>query len=166
VSDLLSLACIEDKDNELICSVFDVGGAVSDAVSEMEQLAREKGLSIQMRIEPGVNVKSDRASVGKILAILLDNAIKYTDEGGEITVDVSREKSGAVCAVKNSGGGVPEEELPRLFDRFYRGDPARSDENRGSGLGLSIAAAAAERLGASLTAASVPGQYTELRLTM
>ena len=166
VSDLLSLACIEDKDNEQIMSFFDISGVAAGAVYEMEQLANEKGLSIQKHIEPGVEVKSDRESVAKILTILLDNAIKYTAEGGEISVSVSKEKNSVVCSVRNSGGGVTDEELPRLFDRFYRGDPARSPENRGSGLGLSIAEAAAEMIGAKLTAASAAGMYTEFRLTL
>jgi len=109
-------------------------------------------------------VSSDRSSVLKIFSILLDNAIKYTDKGGQISVTVSKEGRHAVFAVRNSGEGVPKEELPRLFDRFYRGDPARSSENGGSGLGLSIAASIAQRLGAKLTACSEPGQYMEFRL--
>ena len=164
VSDLLSLACMEDKENELQMSAFDLSSVVADAVYETEQTAKDKGLDINCSIQPEITVTSDRASVLKILSALLDNAVKYTDEGGEISVTVRKEKQHIVCAVRNSGDGVPGEELPRLFDRFYRGDPARTSENSGSGLGLSIASAIAERLGAVLSASSVPGQYTQFSL--
>ena len=164
VNDLLSLACMEDRENELRTGLFDLGRAADEAMSEAEQTATEKGLGVRRFIEPGMEVNSDRASVLRILSVLLDNAIKYTEAGGEISVSVKKEKQHIGCYVRNSGEGVPKEELPRLFDRFYRGDPSRSSENGGSGLGLSIAGAIAERLGARLVADSVLGEYTEFCL--
>ena len=164
VGNLLSLADMQHKERAKAASALDLSCLVSDSVNDMEQPALEKGLAIRRRIEPDVEIMSDADSVMRILEALLDNAIKYTAIGGAITVTLSKEKHRAVFAVRNSGEGVPKDELPLLFDRFYRGDPARSSGGGGSGLGLSIAATVAERLGAKLAASSEPGLYTEFRL--
>ena len=166
VGNLLSLARMEDKEHEILMAAFDMSQTVIDAVSDMEQAALEKGLNVEKRIEPGIEIKSDKEQTRRILTILLDNAIKYTESGGEITISLTKEKRHVVCAMRNSGEGIPQKELPRLFDRFYRGDPARTSENGGFGLGLAIAKAISERLGAKLTATSAPGQHTEFRLLM
>ncbi|MDR0491677.1 MAG: HAMP domain-containing histidine kinase [Oscillospiraceae bacterium] len=163
VGDLLSLSRMEDKEHEFRAMLFSLSDTVSDAVSEMEPAALEKGLFITRGIDPDIEVESDRGQVFKVLSILMDNAIKYTDRGGEISVCLRREKRYAEFAIRNSGEGIAPENLPRLFDRFYRGDPSRSYENGGHGLGLSIARAIAERLGAKLSADSEPGQYAEFR---
>ena len=164
VGDLLSLARMEDKEHEINMSLFDLSTTVADAVSEMEQAALEKGLVIDSRIDPDINISNDKVHILKILDILLDNAIKYTDAAGEISVLLKTEKRHVTCSVRNSGDGIPQDDLPRLFDRFYRGDPARASDNGGYGLGLAIAKSVAERLGVKLVAVSEPGQYTEFRL--
>ena len=161
---LLSLARLEETGHELQVSSFDLSAAVAAAVSEIEQTAQEKGLQVTARIEPDIQAESDREQMLNILNLLLDNAVKYTNDGDEITVSLQKEKRRIVCTVRNSGEGIPPEDLPRLFDRFYRGDPARSSGNGGYGLGLAIAKAAANRLKAELTVSSEQGQYTEFLL--
>ena len=163
IGDLLSLARMEDNGHELHITAFDLSAAISGALTDTEQAAADKGLAADRQIEPDIEVISDREDILRIAVILLDNAVKYTDEGGSISVSLKKEKRCAVFTVRNSGEGIPQEELPRLFDRFYRGDPARSSDVVGYGLGLAIAGAAAERLGAKLVADSEPG-YTEFRL--
>ena len=164
VVDLLSLARMEDKEHEITLAAFDLSAAVSDSVSDMEQPALEKGISIDTLVEPGIEVTNDKEYLQKILAVLLDNAVKYTESGGEISVSLKKEKRRVTCCVRNSGEGIEREELARVFDRFYRGDPARSSDTGGYGLGLAIAKSAAERLGVKLTADSVPGRYTEFKI--
>ena len=164
--DLLSLARMEGKDHDLLITTFDLSAAVSGAISEMGHSAQKKELVVETHIEPGIEIESDKAHVLRILDILLDNAIKYTDDGGEVSVSLKREKRFVICTVRNSGGGIPKDDLPRLFDRFYRGDPARSSETEGYGLGLSIAKSAADQIGAGLTAISEPDHYTEFRLQL
>jgi signal transduction histidine kinase len=164
VNSLLSLAGMEEARLAPQKYIFDMCGAVDEAVSEIEAAALEKGLTIHRNITSGTEIESDREQICKILAILFDNAVKYADCGGEVTALLKKEKRHVICSVRNSGEGIPPEELPRLFDRFYRGDPARSSENSGYGLGLAIAKAIADQLGASLTAESVLGEYTEFRL--
>jgi len=164
VNKLLALASVEDAQIAIQKNLFDLSGTVAEAVSEMEAAAIEKGLVLNKEIEPGIEIESDREHVRKVLYILLDNAVKYTGDGGELTVSLKKERRHITCAVCNSGEGIPTESLPYIFDRFYRGDPARSSENSGYGLGLSIAKAVSNQLGAKLTVVSVMGEYTEFRL--
>lgn len=161
VSNLLSLAQMEDAEHETITTAFDFSLLVEDAAAEMEAAALDKGLRITKNIEPDITLKNDRENVRQILSILLDNAVKYTDNGGDIMISLKNTKHQVLCKIRNSGEGIPAEDLPRLFDRFYRGDPARSSENSGYGLGLAIAKTIAERLGAKLSANSETGEYTE-----
>ena len=165
VSGMLSLVSLEDAQLELQSGSFDFSGVASDATDEIEAPSLEKGLTIRREIEPGVEIESDREHVRKVLSILLDNAVKYTDSGGEVTVSLIRENRNTVCTVRNTGKGIPAEDLPRLFDRFYRGDPARSSAISGYGLGLSIAKAITNQLGAELTVESIPDEYTEFKLS-
>jgi len=166
VSSMLSLVSIEDSQLQLQSSNFDLSAEVTAAVCDMEAAALEKNLDFIKDITPEVTVESDSEHVRRILSILLDNAVKYTESGGEITVSLGREKRRAAFSVRNSGDGIPPEHLPRVFDRFYRADPSRSSENNGYGLGLAIAKALANQLGAELSVDSVPGEYTEFKLLL
>ena len=161
---MLSLISLEDTQLELRRGPLDLSAAVSSAVDEIEAPAVKKSLSVYREIESGVEVDSNWEHVHRILSILLDNAVKYTDVGGEIVISLSKENKRVVCSVRNSGSGIPAEDLPRLFDRFYRGDPARSSEISGYGLGLSIAKGLANQLGAELTVKSVLGEFAEFSL--
>ena len=165
VSSLLNLARMEEAQFELQKLQFDLSAVAICAVSEIEAAVHVKGLSISKEIEPDIEIESDKEQVRQILSILLDNATKYTDSGGDIKVSLKKEKRNIVFSVRNSGGVIPPGDLARLFDRFYRGDPARSSGNGGYGLGLSIAKTAAEKLNARLTADSKPNMYTEFCLS-
>jgi len=165
VNSLLSLLSMEDAQPGLQKVPLDLSGTVLESICEMEAAALEKNLRIQTDIEPDVEIRSDRESIEKVLSILLDNAIKYTVADGEISVSLKSEKHDAVYTVRNSGEGIPSEELPRVFDRFYRGDPARSSDNSGYGLGLAIAKSILERLDAEISAESVAGEYTQFTIT-
>ena len=164
VGSLLSLASMEDSQLLPQSSLFDLSAEASEAVTEVKAAAFEKGLLINNEIEPDIEIESDREHVRKILDILLDNAVKYTDNSETITVSLTQEKRHVTCTVRNSGDGIPPEDLPHLFDRFYRRDPARSSDNGGYGLGLAIAQAIAKQLDAVLTVDSIEGEYTEFKL--
>lgn len=166
IGGLLSLARMEDTEHELRRAAFNLSEAVGSAVNETEHAAHDKGLTLNIQIEQDINVINDREQIQKILEILLDNAIKYSDKDGDVSISLIKEKRHAVCVIRNSGEGVRIEDLPRLFDRFYRGDPARTSDTGGYGLGLAIAKSIAERLGVKLSADSKPGQYTEFRFTI
>ena len=163
---LLSLTRIGDTGYELVAARVDLSEVVASAVSDFEQQASEKGLVINTDIGLDIEVESDREQIIRILSVLMDNAIKFSDNGGEIAVLLRKERHRAVCSVSNSGNGIEQKDIPRLFDRFYRADPSRSSETGGYGLGLSIAKAAADRLGAALTVKSEPGRCTEFSLIL
>lgn len=166
VSNLLSLAQMEDAENKPVAASFNLSGLVEDTAAEMEAAALDKGIIITKDIKPNITLDNDRESIRQILSILFDNAVKYTGNGGDILISLSTSKHHTLCKIRNNGEGIPAEDLPRLFDRFYRGDPARSSENSGFGLGLAIAKAVAERLGIQLSADSKAGEYTEFVLSV
>jgi signal transduction histidine kinase len=129
-----------------------------------EDLADERGLVIETRAEGDLTIPVDRNRIRQVLANLLDNAVKYTPRGGRIDVAAARDGSDAVVTVSDTGIGIPPDELPRIWERLYRGDKSRSE--RGLGLGLSFVKAIVGAHGGRVAVRSIPGQGTtfELRL--
>ena len=164
VGSLLSLASMDDTRYELHSNTFDISEEMMAAVSEMEVIAVDKGITINNEIESEILIESDKEQVQKILSTLMENAVKYTPFNGIITVSVTKEKRRIICAVRNSGPGIPQNELPNVFDRFYRGDPARSSDNSGYGLGLAIAKTIADKISAKLSVESTEEEYTEFKV--
>lgn len=111
----------------------------SGVAAAYEDLALAEGKTLTVRTSDNVLVQGDRDKLQQLLAILLDNALKYTEEGNAIRVSVEERGASALLLVSDNGVGVSSEDLSRVFDRFYRADKARSRETGGNGLGLSIA---------------------------
>ena len=130
---------------------------VCDAALSMEAVAYEKGLTLTQRIEPDIVLNSDGDRLAQVVGILLDNAIKYADENGHVEIALKRGKQKAVFSIRNTGEGIPAAALPRIFDRFYRADPARARDGS-YGLGLPIAKAVIEGLGGKIYAESAEGE--------
>ncbi len=122
---------------------FCVGDALLDVAADFETAARMAGKSFLVNVPPGVCVRGDEAALRQLLAILLDNAVRYSDEGAVIEVMLRRKRRRVLLEVSNPCEGLDMERLDRLFDRFYRGDASRSGK-RGHGIGLSIAKGLAE----------------------
>lgn len=158
INDLLTLAKLEDTKPQEPIVTFDLSHTVKTVLSSMEAAMVEKNIALSVSITPNITVKSDPEGLKQVVAILLDNAIKYTDTHGEINVALAPFKRQVVLSVKNSGKGIPAEALPKIFDRFYRADPSRTHENGSYGLGLSIAKAVLDRVGAEIQAQSVEGE--------
>ena len=102
-------------------------------------LAFERGLTLDTEPEAGISVKGDARALTQLLAILIDNALKYARSGSVVTVRLARQKKHALLSVHNEGEVIPQDALPHLFDRFYRVDKSRARAQGGYGLGLSIA---------------------------
>jgi signal transduction histidine kinase len=135
----------------------DVSALVDDACSLFLALAEEKQITLDWRAPPGIAMTGDTRMVQRMLGNLLDNAIKYTPQGGRVSVDVSRHgEAGVAIAVKDTGEGIRAEDLPHIFERFYRADPSRS--LGGSGLGLSFARAVARAHGGDIHVESAPAR--------
>jgi len=165
ISGLLSLAQMDDMRQNLQNCAFDLSGTVDGAIREINPIADGKNINITEQIEENVGIVSDMEHIKQVLLILLDNAVKYSDHNGSILVTLKKNPRNVTCAIRNTGEGIPQENLPRVFERFFRGDPARSSENNGYGLGLAIAKDIMENLGAKLTVKSTPGEYTEFTMT-
>ena len=160
IDSLLDLARTDEINPQTQKQTFCLSALAKEAVLEMEATAFEKGIKINTEIEPDIQITSDIDAIKQILSIFLDNAIKYTNENGTIEVLLKKVKRQVVCSVKNSGKGIKAENLPKVFDRFYRGDQSRSTENASYGLGLSIAKATIDRLGGRITAESTENKTT------
>ncbi|MDR2572411.1 MAG: HAMP domain-containing histidine kinase [Oscillospiraceae bacterium] len=166
VRDMLSLASIDEAETNLIIEKIRLNEIIEDAVLEIEPAALEKGINIKRSIEPDMIIENDKEHVLKIANIFLDNAVKYTNVGGSISVSLYNDKRTAVLSVRNTGDGIPQDDLERVFDRFYRSDASRSSQSGDYGLGLAIAKAAAECIGAKLSAKSTQGEYTQFNLVL
>ena len=166
IRDMLSLASIDESKTNLIIEQVKLSEAIEEAIVEIETAAMEKDVIIERHIEPDIVVEDAKEHILKIVNVYLDNAVKYTDNGGNISVSLHRDKRTVILAVKNTGDGIPQEDLERVFDRFYRSDPSRSSESGDYGLGLAIAKAAAECIGAKLSVHSTPGELTEFCLVL
>ena len=137
VADLLSIAELERAGATPRISSFDMREVVLAQVREMETAAKRAGLSLELEDGDPVQVRADRVRIEQVVANLLDNATKYTEEGG-VKVRLGTRDGYAWCEVADTGPGIPDEDRPRIFERFYRIDKARSRQKGGTGLGLSI----------------------------
>lgn len=137
INQLVTLSRLDESQDHIVRSAFDLSAAVEDTVSEFQPLAAERGKRLRAAIEPGICYEGDEGLIRRLVSILMDNAVKYCDQGGEIRVEVSQRRH-PVLTVENTYAGVGSLELDRLFDRFYRADKARTFSGS-FGVGLSIA---------------------------
>ena len=153
MQNLLTLSKMDEADLNLPMQDFDLGALIGETAAAFEEPAREKGLALSVET-PEITVKANRDSVGQLIGILLDNAVKYTPEGGEISVTASAEGSFVILREQNTVSPDDCEQNPeRLFDRFYRRDEARTQKKGGYGIGLSAARAIAAANGGQISAA-------------
>ena len=157
VSDLLTLARADSGHLQLAREPVDLSDLAAALLKDLEPFARAKGLTLQREIGDSVAVSGDPDRLRQLGLILLDNAVRYT-EVGAVTLRLGRDGHNAVLAVSDTGPGIAGEHLPRLFDRFYRTDAARSAESGGAGLGLAIAKWIVEAHGGRITVASTLGR--------
>ena len=137
VEDLLTLAELERPDTLLRREPVDLRELAAEQVVEAGEVATRNGLALRLEPGPPVPIVGDRRRLAQAIGNLVDNAVKYT-EAGRVTVTVGAEGPRAWCEVCDTGPGIPAEDLPRVFERFYRVDKARSRDKGGTGLGLSI----------------------------
>lgn len=166
VDDLLELSRLESGAQPPSLEPLDCAAVVADVVTSFAKIAARKSISLDAEEAEVPRVLGDSDRLRRILEHLVDNALKYTPDGGRVGVRVAPEGDGAMVSVEDTGPGITAEHLPRLFERFYRVDTARSRELGGTGLGLSIVKHLAESMGASVRVASTPGRGStfEVRL--
>jgi signal transduction histidine kinase len=158
VEDLRTLALADAGQLALERIPTDFPGLVQRVAGRFTPTAagRQVGLRLDLPDAPILPILLDPQRIEQILGNLLSNALRYTPDGGQITLALAPSDGGATLSVRDTGPGIPAEALPHLFERFYRADRARSRETGGSGLGLTIARQLAEAHGGTLTAANHP----------
>jgi len=170
VNDLLVLSKADSQALKLKRQPLDVRDLIERSVHKLAPQLEEKGLLVEVSASDGPwLVLADADRIEQVLVNLLDNAIKYSPQGERITVAIDDEGPTPEMmgvAVRDQGLGIPAEDLPRVFERFYRVDRARSRDGGGSGLGLSIAKAIVEAHGGGITLSSEEGQGTTVRFTL
>lgn len=161
INQLLTLARSDAGNSRMELVSSDVAELAGEVVSETMALASEKGLTVSTQLpETPVRVAIDERSFRRMLLILLDNAIKYTPEGGNIAISLIEDARAVAIAVADTGGGIPADQLPFIFDRFWRADKVRSRDTGGTGLGLAIAREIAQSHRAELMVESSVGVGT------
>jgi signal transduction histidine kinase len=153
VEDLLQLARREDRAT-LCREHVNLSNLLTDVVDSLHPLADARGLALHSQIPEGLAMNGDMDALIRLFVNLIDNAIKYT-ERGEISVNARTEGNELIVDVIDTGRGIPPRHLPRIFDRFYRVNPARS--SGGAGLGLAIASQVAHLHGGRLEVLSKQG---------
>ena len=140
-------------------------GEVAQRVLELYRyLAEEKNIQISVRITRGLSLVADPSRIGQVLANLVDNAIKYTPENGRVDIEAYKSSEDIIISVKDTGSGISREDLPRIWDRLYRGDQSRSQ--RGLGLGLSLVKAIVAAHGGKVQVNSEPGRGSTFTITI
>lgn len=140
VGDLLTVARSDNKAIQLKLAKLDLGALATQTARMMQPLADKKHITLTAEHLPKTIVQADEQKIRQLVLILVDNAVKYTPDGGEVTVALRPAPKGqVVLAVSDTGIGIAPEDRERIFDRFYRVDKARSREMGGNGLGLAIA---------------------------
>jgi signal transduction histidine kinase len=158
VQGLLALSRLDGGEGQLEWTVFDLAKVVSTTTEQMYLLAEDKGIQLECRASMPALIKGDPARVKQVVVNLVDNAINYTPPGGRVDVSAKKVNSHAVFEVADTGIGIPENARSKIFDRFFRVDPARSRELGGAGLGLSIVKSICAAHGCEVTVESELGK--------
>ena len=158
ISDLLVLTRMDNKRDAMKIEEIDMSGLTEETVRLLTPAAQQRGQTLESEVAPGLRLAGDRSKLHQVLSNLIDNAMKYTQDGGEVRVALQESGEWLIWQVKDNGVGIPEEDQQHIFDRFYRVDKARSRETGGTGLGLSIVRQLVTMHGGEVTVESEPGK--------
>jgi signal transduction histidine kinase len=165
IDDLLDLSRIESGGWTPTPVRVDVAAAAAEAMGPYREEAKKRGASIEVSVDPNAaSLRADPVALRQALGNLVENAVRYTPSGGTITIFSRIEDHGISVGVRDTGAGIPSEHLPRIFERFYRVDPARSRAAGGTGLGLAIVKHLVEAHGGRVRAESQVGRGTTISL--
>jgi heavy metal sensor kinase len=166
VEGLFAISRLDAGDAQAESVKFDLGKLASSTSDQMSLLGEDKNIKITCAAANDVWIEGDRARMKQVVVNLLDNAIKYTPQGGAVGLSVRTRDGKAVLEVTDNGIGIPTDSLPRVFERFYRVDEARSRELGGAGLGLSIVKSICVAHHGHVEASSSPGNGSVFRVEL
>jgi heavy metal sensor kinase len=164
VEGLLALSRLDTGEAHSEWVRFDLAALVATTADQMGLLATDKHIAVVCDSAERVMIEGDQARLKQVVVNLLDNAIKYTPNGGRIKLKIAQEEGNAVLDVADDGIGMPPEALPHIFKRFFRVDGSRSRDQGGAGLGLSIVKSICDAHGARVEVSSTPGQGSRFRI--
>jgi heavy metal sensor kinase len=164
VEGLLALSRLDTGEAQTQRERFDLAALVATTADQMSLLAEDKHITVVCASSEHVMIEGDQAKLKQVVVNLLDNAIKYTPNGGRIDLTIAQEAGEAVLDVADDGIGIPPEALPHVFKRFFRVDGSRSRDQGGAGLGLSIVKSICDAHGARVEVRSTPGRGSCFRL--
>jgi signal transduction histidine kinase len=157
VKDLLRLASLDARQEPVESSACVVQTLIAGAVADLAPQIGGRRHDVAIDVDPAVaTIRTDPAKLQDLLRNLVENAVNYSPEGRRILISARPDGAGVAVTVSDEGPGIPEPDLERIFERFYRVDKARSRESGGTGLGLSIVKHLADLLGGRVTAANRP----------
>lgn len=165
-NDLLYLAQVDYSDIKLISTDFDLSETIENVILTMEASIFENNILFDYNIEPNVISHGNSEQIKQVVMILLDNALKYTDPKGKISLSFKKYNNKTILTISNTGKGMPKEDLDKIFDRFYRVNKSRSRDSGGYGLGLSIAKAIVEQHHGKITVNSNINETTTFRVEL
>lgn len=165
ISQMLTLADVERPDASVALERVDLASLSMRSALELESLAYEKNITLDTELPEECFVRGDSGYLLRIVSSLLENALKYEPEGGRVLLRLIQEKKKTLLSVQNFGTQIPQEDLPHVFDRFYRSDKSRQNDSNSFGLGLAITRQMIQRLGGDISAASSPEEGTIFRVT-
>jgi len=161
IENLMLLARADSGAEVLQRTRIDMVGSLGEACLEGRSLAEAKQISLLSELpQSPLWIEAESNSLRRLFLILFDNAVKYTPPQGRITVSLSSSDGCAVAEVRDTGIGIAADDLPHIFERFFRADRARSRQTAGAGLGLSIGQWIAQAHGGTISASSKPGEGT------
>jgi len=166
VESLLAISHLDSGGAGIEFNRFDLHAMVKTTTEQMRLLADEKQITLRSDSLGPVYALGDESRVKQVLVNLLDNAIKYTREGGHVSTSVKAEDSTAILVVHDDGAGIPADSLPHVSERFYRAEKARSRGSAGAGLGLSIVQAICRAHGGTVSVTSTEGRGTTVEVRL
>ena len=149
--DLLTLAKMEESTDKKIKESFSMTALVEESINQFEESIAAKGITLYKNIQPDLSINSNKEQVQRLVSILVDNATKYVSENGSIEIYLSQTNKQINFVVVNTAENLENLQLDKIFDRFYRGDDARTQKNGGYGIGLSAAKAIVQSLKGAIT---------------
>jgi signal transduction histidine kinase len=166
VEDLLVLSRIDSNQERLQFLKTDISGLLAQSVEKMQAYAGNKNVKLGMDSEQPIHVLGDPHKLKQVFFNLLKNAIDYSNDRGEVNVDVRKAANKAIIVIEDNGIGISPEDMPHVFERFYRVDKSRSRKQGGSGLGLSIVKWIIQEHCGTISLQSFPGQGTTITISL
>jgi signal transduction histidine kinase len=166
ISDISDLSAIESAQIELTVEPLRVRPLVADVIALLESRKADADVTFRVSIPDDVFVQADRTRLEQILYNLIDNAVKFNRPGGSVTVTTEEKEGHVAISVSDTGMGIEASDLPRVFERLYRGDKSRSRKTEGTGLGLAIVKHLVRAHGGEVSVGREPGGGARFTFTM